>query len=122
MIVGSMPGMEEVNLGVRHHHERYDGKGYPDGLAGEEIPLIARIIAVGDVFSALTTHRPYRKAFSTAEALDIIEKGLGTQCDPEIGALFVRVKRARLEGLPPTSVTTLGNPEPRQESQPLAMR
>jgi len=93
MIVGSMPGMEEVVLGVRHHHERYDGKGYPDGLAGEKIPLIARIIAVGDVFSALTTHRPYRKAFSTAEALDIMEKGLGTQFDPEIGRVFIRLKR-----------------------------
>jgi len=54
---------------VRHHHERLDGRGYPDGLAGDEIPLLAQIVTIVDVFDALTTNRPYRKALSTAAAL-----------------------------------------------------
>jgi len=98
LIVGAMPGMEDVVLGVRHHHERYDGRGYPDALAGEEIPLIGRIMAVGDAFSAMTTSRPYRKGLSEEEALAQIQAGLGTQFDPEIGALFIRLRTASAAG------------------------
>lgn len=92
LIVGAMPGMEEVVLGVRHHHERYDGRGYPDGLAGTNIPLIGRIMAVADAFSAMTTHRPYRKGMTERQALLQIRSGLGTQFDPEIGELFIRLR------------------------------
>jgi HD-GYP domain-containing protein (c-di-GMP phosphodiesterase class II) len=69
-------------LPVRHHHERWDGKGYPDGLAGESIPLGARILAVADTFDALTSARPYRQARTTAFALEVLREGAGTQWDP----------------------------------------
>jgi HD-GYP domain-containing protein (c-di-GMP phosphodiesterase class II) len=71
--------------GVRSHHERYDGKGYPDGLSGEEIPLFGRIIAVADAYDAMTSDRPYRKSMSLGKAKSILEEGKGTQWD----ALFV---------------------------------
>jgi diguanylate cyclase (GGDEF)-like protein/putative nucleotidyltransferase with HDIG domain len=93
LIVGAIPEMEEVVLGVRSHHERYDGRGYPDGLVGEEIPLIGRIMAVADAFSAMTTSRPYRKGLSEPQALDEIMRGLGSQFDPAVGALFVQLRR-----------------------------
>ena len=69
MIVRDVPDIDLVRAGIRHHHERWDGDGYLDRLAGEEIPLIARILAVGDAFSAMTTTRPYRKALDLREAL-----------------------------------------------------
>ncbi len=69
---------------IRHHHERYDGKGYPAGLAGELIPLGARIICVADVFDALTSERPYREAFSPQKALDVMKREMGTAFDPLI--------------------------------------
>ena len=97
LIVGSIPEMEDVVPGVRHHHERFDGLGYPDRLAGRDIPLIARILAVADVFSAMTTHRPYRKALTHAQALRQIEEGLGTQFDPEIASHFIRIIREQDE-------------------------
>ncbi|MCC2669613.1 MAG: diguanylate cyclase and metal dependent phosphohydrolase [Armatimonadetes bacterium] len=93
-IVGAMPGMEEVVHGVRHHHERYDGRGYPDRLAGTDIPLIGRIMAVADAFSAMTTHRPYRKGMTERQALLEIKANLGTQFDPEIGEVFVQLREA----------------------------
>ncbi len=73
---------------IRHHHERYDGKGYPDHLKGEEIPLGARILAVADSFDALTSDRPHRKAFSTVQALEIMRQHSGTQWDPVIVDIF----------------------------------
>ena len=69
MIVRDVPDIDLVRAGIRHHHERWDGDGYLDRLDGEEIPLIARILAVGDAFSAMTTTRPYRKALDLREAL-----------------------------------------------------
>jgi putative nucleotidyltransferase with HDIG domain len=74
---------------VRHHHESWDGKGYPDGLAGENIPLTARIVTVADSFDAMTTDRPYRKALSVAEALRRIEESAGIQFDPRLAKVFV---------------------------------
>jgi diguanylate cyclase (GGDEF)-like protein len=88
-IVRDVPNATLVRAGVRHHHERWDGDGYPDRLAGEEIPLIARIVAIGDTFSAMTTTRPYRKALSTQEALQRLEEAAGTQLDPRLVASFV---------------------------------
>lgn len=82
----------EAHLGViRHHHERWDGTGYPDRLAGEQIPLLARVIALGDVFDALINDRPYRKALTAGEALSIIKETAGTHFDPALTAPFVAV-------------------------------
>ena len=82
---------------VRSHHERWDGTGYPDGLAGEAIPLAARVFAVADTFDALTTDRPYRPASSIAEARERIAAGAGTQFDPDVVAAFARVPDEQLE-------------------------
>ncbi len=76
---------------VRHHHERYDGKGYPDHLKGEEIPLYARILAVADAYEAMTSERPYRGALTPIEALTELERCSGTQFDPNIVQAFVRI-------------------------------
>jgi len=77
--------------GILHHHERYDGRGYPAGLKGREIPYHARLIAVADTFDALTTNRAYRAARSPAEALAIMEKEAGTQLDPNCLAVFEEI-------------------------------
>jgi putative nucleotidyltransferase with HDIG domain len=76
---------------VRNHHERWDGTGYPDGLAGEEIPLVARILCVADVYDALTTARAYRPALPAHEALRIMERDAGTGLDPKIFGMFRRI-------------------------------
>jgi diguanylate cyclase (GGDEF)-like protein len=88
-IVRTLPDVETVRAGVRHHHERWDGTGYLDGLAGEDIPLVARIVAVADAFSAMTTTRPYRKALTVAESLKRLRAAAGTQLDPRLVATFV---------------------------------
>jgi hypothetical protein len=77
--------------GILHHHERYDGGGYPHGLKGEEIPLLARIIAVADTFDSITTDRAYRRGKTVKEALAIIEKVAGTQLDPDLVEVFKEV-------------------------------
>jgi HAMP domain-containing protein len=74
--------------GIRHHHERWDGKGYPDGLAGETIPLQVRILSVADVFDEMTSERPYRAAMSATEAMAFITAEAGRQFDPEVVAAF----------------------------------
>jgi HD-GYP domain-containing protein (c-di-GMP phosphodiesterase class II) len=76
---------------IRHHHERFDGGGYPDGLRAEEIPLAARIFAVADSFDAMTSDRPYRGAMRVDRALAEIDGGAGTQFDPEVVRVFVRM-------------------------------
>jgi HD-GYP domain-containing protein (c-di-GMP phosphodiesterase class II) len=77
--------------GIRHHHERWDGAGYPDGLAGEEIPLISRVIAVADAFDALTTDRAERPGLKPAQALKQIEQRRGRQFDPQVVAALATV-------------------------------
>lgn len=74
---------------IRHHHERWDGTGYPDGLAGSAIPLLARIVAVLDAFDVMTNDRPYRKAQSPKDALSELARCAGTQFDPAVVAAFV---------------------------------
>lgn len=74
---------------IRHHHERYDGKGYPDGLAGEGIPIAARIMAVVDAYDALTSDRPYRNRLSQEQARQILKQEAGKQFDPKIAMAFV---------------------------------
>jgi HD-GYP domain-containing protein (c-di-GMP phosphodiesterase class II) len=76
---------------VMHHHERWDGKGYPSSLKGEEIPIGARIIAIADVYQALISNRPYRKALPENKAKEIIKEGAGTQFDPRIVDVFMQL-------------------------------
>ena len=89
LVVRDVPNLVIVRAGVRHHHERWDGTGYLDGLAGERIPLIARVLAVADAFSAMTTTRPYRKALPVEEALRRLQDAAGTQLDPTLVRAFV---------------------------------
>ncbi len=93
-IVGQIKALEDVVPVVRHHHERWDGKGYPAGLAGEEIPLGARIIALADAFDAMTSDRPYRRAKSSSEALAEIEREAGRQFDPRLAGIFLHLFRS----------------------------
>jgi putative two-component system response regulator len=74
---------------ARSHHERFDGTGYPDGLVGEEIPLCGRIVALADVYDALTTKHVYKPAFTHAKAHQIICEGIGTQFDPDVGQAYI---------------------------------
>jgi putative nucleotidyltransferase with HDIG domain len=83
--------MEKVIPGVKYPHERFDGRGYPEGLKGEEIPFFARIIAVADTFDAMVTDRPYRKGLSVEEAVNEIKRCSGTQFDPKVVEAFLRV-------------------------------
>ena len=76
---------------IRCHHERWDGRGYPDGLAGEDIPLAARIFSVCDTFDAMTSDRPYRRAMPFDYAVEEIERCGGTQFDPEVVGFFIRM-------------------------------
>ncbi len=76
---------------IIHHHERYDGKGYPSGLKGREIPIGARILAVVDAFAAMTANRPYRRALSREEAVQELHKNVGTQFDPEVVEHFTKI-------------------------------
>ncbi|MGH2353477.1 MAG: HD-GYP domain-containing protein, partial [Chloroflexota bacterium] len=91
---------------VRHHHERYDGAGYPDGLAGESIPLAARIFAIADTFDAMTSDRPYRRALSIATARDEIERCAGGQFDPLVVAVFLTIPEEALAAIHRRSRTT----------------
>jgi putative nucleotidyltransferase with HDIG domain len=81
-------GAGELEI-VRHHHERWDGAGYPDGLSGEAIPGLARVVSVVDGFEALTTERPWRPAKTQAEALAVLEEAAGSVYDPELVRAFV---------------------------------
>ena len=85
---------------VRHHHERYDGKGYPTGLKGEEIPVYARILNIADSFHAMVSDRPYRKALPIERAVEELQKNRGTQFDPQLVDVFV--KGLKEEGLYPS--------------------
>lgn len=83
--------LEEVLPAIRHHHERFDGHGYPLALAGTRIPLFARILSVCDAYDAMTSDRPYRTAMSTSQAIEEIRKQMGAQFDPEIAEIQVRI-------------------------------
>jgi diguanylate cyclase (GGDEF)-like protein len=89
LIIHGLPRLADVLDAVAYHHERWDGKGYPKGLAGEQIPLLGRVMAIADAFSAMTLDRPYRAGMSVEEALTEIEEGCGTQFDPRLARIFV---------------------------------
>ena len=86
----------DIGLVVRYHHERYDGKGYPDGVKGEEIPLESRIIAVADTYDAITSDRIYRKGRTHDEAIAELKRVAGSQLDPEIVEIFCKVVKSEL--------------------------
>ncbi|AQT68909.1 Cyclic di-GMP phosphodiesterase response regulator RpfG [Anaerohalosphaera lusitana] len=89
MILADIKQMKDIVQGVLCHHERYDGKGYPEGLAGENVPLMGRIISVADSFDAMTSKRVYRDAMGLEKALSEIEKGSGTQFDADVVEAFI---------------------------------
>jgi putative nucleotidyltransferase with HDIG domain len=83
-------------LGIKHHHERFDGYGYPEGLDNSSIPLISRIIAVADAFDAMTSKRSYRNALPVDKALEELKKNAGAQHDPEIVDIFIKIIKERM--------------------------
>ena len=101
-ILEQMPDLAEMVPIVRHHHERWDGRGYPDGLAGEQIPLAARILAVADAFEAMTSNRPYRHQQSLARAVEALLAGRGSQFDPKVVDAFVQTLDRQPKGRLPT--------------------
>lgn len=95
-IIGEIQELSEVASIVRHHHERYDGTGYPDGLKGEAIPFFARILAIVDCYEALVSDRVYRKGMAKKDALVIIQKNAGSHFDPELVKVFVKAMNSGL--------------------------
>jgi HD-GYP domain-containing protein (c-di-GMP phosphodiesterase class II) len=84
---------------IRHHHERWDGRGYPDRLGGEEVPLLARLMAIVDVYDALCTQRPYKSPFDADDALKSLHDGAGTgQFDPELVRVFLELRTGPADG------------------------
>ena len=90
-ILRQFSNLEKVAALVRAHHERYDGKGYPDGVGGTAFPIGAAIVAVADAFDAMRTDRPYRKAMPLEKAIETLKQGLGTQWHPVVGATFIQL-------------------------------
>ncbi len=90
-IVADNPWLAGAALTIRHHHERFDGKGYPDGLHGKAIPQLARVFAVVDVFDALTSERPYKKSMALTDAISILEQDSNLHFDPDVVAAFRRI-------------------------------
>jgi len=88
-IVGRIPNLAHIAKAILHHHERYDGSGYPDGLSGENIPLESRMLAIADAFDAMTSTRPYRDGCGKKEALQELEQNAGTQFDPKLVKAFM---------------------------------
>jgi putative nucleotidyltransferase with HDIG domain len=97
-IIETMPALAWALPVVRSHHERWDGSGYPDGLAGDQIPLAARVVAVADTFDAMTSDRPYRRGLPAATAFAEIRAGAGKQFDPVCAEAFFRI-RDKIENL-----------------------
>jgi putative two-component system response regulator len=90
-LTASLNLSREVRRIIRHHHERWDGEGYVDGLAGEQIPILARVVSVIDAYDAMITERPYRPALTVSEALDQLAVGAGSQWDPDVVRVFLAV-------------------------------
>ena len=97
LIVKDVPHLDAVSDGIKYHHEKWDGSGYPENRAGEEIPIMGRLLAMGDCYSALTTDRPYRKGWAPEAALEEISRCAGTHFDPHLCAIFLRIMERELE-------------------------
>jgi HD-GYP domain-containing protein (c-di-GMP phosphodiesterase class II) len=94
LLVDASPELHGIAVAVRAHHERWDGLGYPDGLSGDAIPYFGRIVAIADVYDALTTYRCYReRSYSHAEAIDLIVSGAGTHFDPTLVDVLLQMNR-----------------------------
>jgi HD-GYP domain-containing protein (c-di-GMP phosphodiesterase class II) len=96
-VISHVPTLRATAAGIRGHHERWDGRGYPDGLAGEAIPLAARIINVADSYSAMTTDRPYQSARNAEAALQEMKRCAGTQFDPAVVAALEQLMAGEAE-------------------------
>ena len=90
-IISKVNFLSDITTIVKHHHERYDGKGYPDGLSGEDIPIEAAILTIADSYDAMTSDRPYRTAMTPEEALSELQKNAGTQFHPDLVKVFVSI-------------------------------
>jgi polar amino acid transport system substrate-binding protein len=88
-IASQIDMLKETMPCIRNHHERWDGKGYPDGLAGENIPFSARIVAIADAYDAMATERPYKKALPLEECERLLKKNAGVMFDPKLVEIFV---------------------------------
>jgi putative nucleotidyltransferase with HDIG domain len=97
-IVGNVPNLVPCTPIILHHHERWDGSGYPEGLKEENIPLGARVLAIADAFDAMTSERPYRGALSHKEAVEELRKGAGIQFDPKLVEVFIGIAEAGFPG------------------------
>src|SRR6266545_4646100 len=89
-IMETIPQLADIIPGMRHHHEKWEGGGYPDGLRGEQIPMQARIVAVADAFDAMTTTRPYQKAMEVAYVLERLREMANKRFDPAVIEALVR--------------------------------
>jgi HD-GYP domain-containing protein (c-di-GMP phosphodiesterase class II) len=107
-----VPELAEIAPAVLHHHERWDGEGYPARLRGRDIPLEARLIGVADAFAAMLADRPYRRARSLDEACSELERCAGTQFDPTVVPLFLETLEPRLAGSDPVTI----DPQPVDEN------
>ncbi|MGX8705909.1 MAG: HD domain-containing phosphohydrolase, partial [bacterium] len=112
--------VENVVDGTRYHHERYDGRGYPDGLKGDEIPLFGRIIGVADAFDAMTSNRVYRNHMDTDYVMNEMARGRGTQFDPEVLDAFMRLVNKKvidLDALYAQRLADIRNAEPKTQEE-----
>jgi HD-GYP domain-containing protein (c-di-GMP phosphodiesterase class II) len=98
-ILRDIPNLEDIIEGVLHHHERFDGNGYPHGIAGTKIPLVARMIAIADTFDAMSSNRTYRPAMAHEDVLIELKRVMGTQFDPELVALFLELDFSKWDEL-----------------------
>ncbi len=94
LIIHGLPRLNDIHDAVANHHERWDGAGYPSGLAGEQIPVLGRVMAIADAFSAMTLDRPYRKGLSVDEAIEEIARHSGSQFDPNLAQVFLEQIRS----------------------------
>jgi putative nucleotidyltransferase with HDIG domain len=110
-ILEQVPGLSDVIPIVRSHHERWDGKGYPDGLEGDGIPLLARIVAVADAFDAMTSDRPYRQGMLPEIAFAELEKQKGKQFDPNFAEAFIKIRQTIIQEMQ-SETKQIGVPHP----------
>ncbi|HKV44106.1 MAG TPA: HD-GYP domain-containing protein [bacterium] len=111
-ILEAVPFSPRIKLAVRHNHERWDGAGYPDGLAGEDIPMEARILAVADAYEAMTSNRPYRPTMAPVLAMDELTRHVGTQFDPRVIEAFMRALGTQRDGEPVRDLLPTRHPHP----------